>query len=207
MNEPKPVSSRAKPRKVLLSLPRRRATDAPAASAYRALFAGEVEFLLRRLEVLDKAIEDIHNLIQDLMLHAKFVVGVEWIPHRTRPGLHPVFARRKGRLVTKPFVRPGCEPVQRRTWATELKSGYLERHQACMPGQEALVLPCLADALRLARTFMEERELLMGSLGAVRRLLAARRNASSAADVAMQVSDLERRSTAARSVLTSISLR
>jgi hypothetical protein len=73
-----------------------------------------------------------------------------------------------------------------------------------MPGQEALVLPCLAEALGLARTLMEEREGVMDSLGAVRRLLTARRNATSEADVAMQVSELELRSAAARSVLTSM---
>jgi hypothetical protein len=189
----------------LLSLPRRRSTEAPAASAYRALLAGEIEFLLRRLEVLDKAIEDIHNLVQDLMRGAKFVVTVEWIPHKTRPGLHPVFARRKGRLVTKPFVRPGCEPVQRRTWAVELKAGYIERQQASMPGQEALVLPCLAEALGLARTLMEEREGVMDSLGAARRLFTARRNATSASDVAAQVCELEQRSSAARAVLSGMS--
>jgi hypothetical protein len=188
----------------LLSLPRRLATEEPAATAYRTLLDEEVEFLVRRIEVLDKAIEDIHNLVQDLMRGAKFVVGVEWIPHRTRPGLHPVFAKRKGRLVTKPFVRPGREPVARRPWGTEIKPGYLERQQACMPGQDDLVLPCLSEALGLGRALVEQRDQVLDSLGAVRRLLAARRNATSEADVAMQVSELERRSAAARSVLTSL---
>jgi hypothetical protein len=118
--------------------------------------------------------------------------------------LHPVFAKRKGRLVTKPFVRPGCEPVPRRPWGTEIKPGYLERQQACMPGQDDLVFPCLSEALGLGRALVKQRDQVLDSLGADRRLLEARRNATSEADVAKQVSELERRSAAARSVLTSM---
>jgi hypothetical protein len=197
----KTVTSRAKPRKLLLTLPRRRPTEAPAASAFRTLLEGELASLMQHLETLDKAIEDIHHLVQDLMQEAKFIVGVEWTSHKTRPGLHPVFFRRNGRRLTTPFVRPGREPVPRRPWAVEVKSGYLERHQACMLGQEDLALPFLAEALRLARTLSEERDQVMDTLGAVRRLFTARRNATLASDVGAQVSELQQRSLVARSTL------
>jgi hypothetical protein len=76
-----------------------------------------------------------------------------------------------------------------------------------MPGQEALVLPCLAEVLGLARTLMEDRELVMDSLGAARRLFTARRNATSASGVAAQVYELERRSASANSFLSNSSSR
>ncbi len=73
-----------------------------------------------------------------------------------------------------------------------------------MPGQDDLVFPCLSEALGLGRALVKQRDQVLDSLGADRRLLEARRNATSEADVAKQVSELERRSAAARSVLTSM---
>ena len=155
------------------------------------------------LEVLDKVIEELHQMVQDLQLQAHFVLGVEWTPHKTRPGLHPVVYRRKGRVKSTPFVRPGGEPSPRRPWGVEIKAGYLQRQVSCMPGQEALARPYLEEALALIRTLMEEREDLMAMFTVVRRMFTARRKAIKACDVEGTVGAFEQRSAAARAVLFS----
>ena len=153
--------------------------------------------------MLDKTIEELHQMVQDLMLQAPFVLGVEWIPHKTRPGLHPVFFRRKGRVKSRPFVRPGGEPSPRRPWAVEIKAGYLQRQVSFMPGQEDLARPYLEEPLALIRALMEEREDLMAMFTVVRRMFTARRKATQACDVASIVAAFEQRSAAARAVLFS----
>ena len=196
-----PATTAPRRRKRLLSSPRRVRDADPAADAYRELLHLEVAQHLRKLAMLDEALEKMHVMVQDLMVEAKSVVGIEWVTHRTRPGLHPVLCQRKGAAPARPFVGASGNIQVRRPWAFEVRPGFLRRYADCMAGQEALALPYLEEAFDMIRLFSEERQELLKTLGAVRRLLTKRRAAGLPGDLLAAVADFESRSVRVRDLL------
>lgn len=175
--------------KLLLSNPRREQSSSPASVKMEPLLLHAIAAHLERLSVLDKAIEAAHGLMGELMAGAKTCVGIEWVPHKTRPGLHPAVHRRKNTL--KYAVWRDGNP--RRQWSQALRPGYLQRYLDCMEGQEHRLLGPLAEVFDLLRLLLDERERLMATLGNARRLLTTRSNASqSEADPVASLTEIER---------------
>ena len=183
--------------KLLLSNPRREQSSSPASAELEPILLNAISAHLKRLSVLDKAIETAHILVSDLMVGAKTRVGVEWVSHKTRPGLHPVVHRL--RHPNMEAVWPDSNP--RRAWADVLKPGYLPRYADCVAGQEERLMGPLAEVLDLLRMLIDERARLMATVGDVRRLLTTRFNAAqNTADPVASLGDLELRTAGLRAL-------
>jgi hypothetical protein len=175
--------------KLLLSNPRRDQSRSPASAEMEPILLRAIAAHLERLSVLDKAIETAHILASELMAGAKTRVGVEWVSHKTRPGLHPLVHRRR-QTPQRKAVWPDGNP--RRVWADVLKPGYLPRYVDCMAGQESRLMGPLAEVFDALRMLLDERARLLDTLGDVRRLLTARSNASQPdADPVASIAGLE----------------
>ncbi len=184
--------------KLLLSNPRREQSSSPASAELEPILLSAVSANLKRLGVLDKAIETAHILVADLMAGAKTRVGVEWVSHKTRPGLHPVVHRIRHTHMKDAWA----DGNPRRFWADVLKPGYLTRYVDCVAGQEERLNGPLAEVLDVLRMLLDERARLMATVGDVRRLLTARLNASeTTADPVASLGDLEGRTAGLRALL------
>jgi hypothetical protein len=192
---------RRRPVRVLLSKPRRLQSSAPAAKGLGAILAEQVERQMAKLTELDLAIEKAHRLIEELMSGGAFLVGVEWAPHKTRPGLHPVVFRTSHglRRPLKAFVRADGTREARRAWADVLQSGYLGRNLACHPAVERTALPMLQELFSLLHGLLDDRARLLETAAVVRRLLSKQLLAET--DVSSQLDAWEARTVAYRSLI------
>jgi hypothetical protein len=190
-------------RRILLSQPRREQSSNPASSPLGEVLRMSVAVHMERLEELDKAIEMMHHVISDFMGGAKHSVGIEWSPHKTRPGLHPVLYRKTSMSHQRPFcIRRDGTVEPRRYWCDVLKPGYVQRSLDCMPGQEDRVIGPLALAFDCLQQLFDERERLLTTVSTVRRQLTLRHQAStSAPDPVKTARDLEIRTAGARAII------
>jgi hypothetical protein len=185
------------PRKILLTNPRRDQSSSPASAALEPVLRQTFGAQLERLDQLDKAIEAAHSLIGELMAGAKTAVGVEWIPHKTRPGLHPAVHKRKHTLRNAVWL----DGSPRRLWATVVNHSYLQRHQDCMEGQEQRLIGPLTQAFHCLIKLLDERERLLDTLGEIRRQLTARKSAlQGAEDPVLLLAGLERQTAGLRAL-------
>jgi len=153
--------------------------------------------LMKRLESLEQAIENVHGIIRDLMAGANFSIGVEWSPHKTRPGLHPRLYRLSKRSI--PAFWP--DGNVRRRWAGVIHAGYLSRYVACTEGLERHMQKALEDALPFLRKSLKEREQLLVTVGGKRRQLTARLNAADSSDPKAEAALLVLRTAEHRSIV------
>lgn len=196
-------TSKKSKRRMLITQPRRKQSSSPASSSLGEVLSMSVAAHMERLDALDKAIETMHHVISQLMVGAKYSVGIEWSPHKTRPGLHPVLYRKsamspQGQLC----VRADGTVEQRRPWCDVLKPGYLLRSVDCLPGQEELVIEPLVHSFECIQQLFEERERLLRTVSSVRRQLTLRHQAStSASDPVKLAKDLEISTTVDRVII------
>jgi len=174
MNQP--TTKPRKTQRLLLSRPRRQPLDS-AAEALRATLAPDVATLIARVTAIDSALERLHVVVQELMAGAPHSLGVEWVPHKTRPGLHPVVYKTRPKGSIEPFTSNDGSKQERRPWCVVIRPGYLMRHLSCMPGQEKRVLKHLEPSLLMLRDLLHERVRILDSLGAVRSLVTKRLDA------------------------------
>ena len=198
MNQP--TTKPRKTQRLLLSRPRRQPLDS-AAEALRATLAPDVATLIARVTAIDSALERLHVVVQELMAGAPHSLGVEWVPHKTRPGLHPVVYKTRPKGSTGPFIATNGSTQVRRPWGVVIRPGYLLRHLSCMPGQEKRVLTHLKPALELLRDLLDERGRILDSLGAARRLVTKRLDASDGWDPTVGTQTLESQSAGLRARL------
>jgi hypothetical protein len=160
-------------RKILLSHPRSEPSGNQACSALEPVLRQAFGARLARLAQLDMAIEKAHCLIAELMDGAKTCVGIEWVPHKTRPGLHPVVHWRRHTLRGAVWL----DGSRRRSWAKVLKHGYLQRYLDCMAGQEERLIGPLAEAFACLQRLLDERERLLNTISEIRRQLTSQQSA------------------------------
>jgi len=199
MNQP--TTKPRKAQRLLLSRPRRQPHNSSAAGQLGATFAPDVAALLDRVAAIDSSLEKLHVVVQELMLGAPHSLGVEWVPHKTRPGLHPVVYKTSLKGSTEPFIATNGSTQERRPWSEVIRPGYLLRHLSCMPGQEKRVLAHLKPALELLRDLLGERGRILDSLGAARRLVTKRLGASDGRDPTVRTQALESQSAGLRARL------
>ena len=128
---------------------------------------------------------------------AKTYVGIEWMPHKTRPGLHPVVHWRKPRVKDTVWL----DGSPRRPWARVLKHGYLQRYLDCMVGQEGRLIGPLAEVFGCLQRLLDERERLLVTLAEIRRQLTTQQSAiRSGHDPVVLLEALEHRTAGVRAL-------
>lgn len=185
-------------RKILLSHPRSEPSSNRASAALEPLLRQAFGAHLSRLGQLDSAIEKAHGLISELMDGAKTCVGIEWVSHKTRAGLHPVVHRRKRTLRSAVWL----DGSPRRPWATVLKHGYLQRYLDCMVGQEQRLIGPLTETFDCLKRLLDERERLLDTLAEIRRQLSSQQSAlRSDNDPVLSLEGVEQRTAGVRAIL------
>jgi hypothetical protein len=185
-------------RKILLTHPRSEPSSNLASTALEPLLHQAFGARLARLGQLDIAIEKAHSLIAEIMDGAKTCVGVEWVPHKTRPGLHPVVHWRKHTLRSAVWG----DGSHRRSWAKVLKHGYLQRYLDCMVGQEKRLIGPLAETFVCLQRLLDERERLLDTLAEIRRQLNSQQSAlRSDNDPVVLLEGLEQQTAGVRAIL------
>ena len=185
-------------RKILLSHPRSEPSGNLASTAFEPVLRQAFGARLARLNQLDMAIEKAHGLIAELMDGAKSCVGIEWMPHKTRPGLHPVVHWRKHTLRGAVWL----DGRRRRSWAKVLRHGYLQRYLDCMTGQEGRLIGPLSETFDCLRRLLDERERLLDTLTEIRRQLTSQQSAlRSDSDPVVVLEGLEQRTAGLRALL------
>lgn len=183
--------------RILLSHHRLQMAASPANAPLGEILSRQFDLLMKRLESLEQAIETVHGIIRDLMAGANFSIGVEWSPHKTRPGLHPRLYRLSKRSI--PAFWP--DGNVRHRWADVVHAGYLSRYVACTEGLERHMQKALEDALTFLRKSLKEREQLLATVGGKRRQLTARLNAADSSDPKAEAALLVLRTAEHRSIV------
>lgn len=133
---------------------------------------GSVKAMVNDIEVLDRQIDEMHRLLEQLMYLTGKAVGVAWREHRTRGGLHPVAYREgnsKGAMVTPRKGRPA-----KRFWVNELNPPVrLSRFALGDPNDDEWLVRAQKDVLRALERFLALRARAISCLAGQRKPVAA----------------------------------
>lgn len=115
------------------------------------------------IAVLDRLIEEMHLLLEQLMYGTRKAIGVAWRVHSTRGGLHPT-AYREG-ISKRAVVKPRQGRPAKRFWVTELNPPVrLARFALGDPSSEEWLVVAQKDVLRALERLLRLRARAMRCL-------------------------------------------
>jgi len=128
---------------------------------------GSVKAMVDDIEVLDKQIDEMHQLLGQLMFGTRKAVGVAWSAHRTRAGLHPVAYRQSPS--NRAVVKLSNGKAVKRFWVTELNPPVrLSRFALGDPASDEWLVRAQKDVLRALERLLALRARAMRCLAGKR---------------------------------------